>query len=80
MHVFLRFWWFWHHGVLQNLRNSLGIFMDFISKLVTSGTGGSLLAKDYSRFAEKDSFQKNFRADFGRNGCQSPKTQTFMKH
>ena len=61
----------WKHFVLQfeNIETLTGLkkgkfeefnrdggFMDFISKLVTSGTGGSLLAKDYNRFAEKDSW------------------------
>jgi len=61
----------WKHFVLQfeNIETLTGLkkghfeefnrdggFMDFISKLVTSGKGGSLLAKDYNRFAEKDSW------------------------
>jgi len=31
-------------------------FMDFISKLVTQGEGGNLLAKEYAKFSEKDSW------------------------
>ena len=30
--------------------------MDFISKLITQGEGGNLLAKEYAKFSEKDSW------------------------
>jgi len=36
--------------------NRDGGFMDFISKLVTRGDGGSLLSKEYAKFSQKDSW------------------------
>ncbi len=36
--------------------NRDGGFMDFISKLITKGTGGSLLSKEFSKFGQKDSW------------------------